>query len=559
MEKEIRLTARPLKWFLLLAPFLCGGFFEWTSCLFSVFLTGYLLYCRRKRGGLRICRSPALFLAAVLAFFYGVSCFWAVDRGMALFGFCKFLPLPLFVLALLQTEEEEREGLLDTVPVSGGVMTVLSVGLRLVFPVLWDRFYVGDRLAGFFQYPNTYALFLLAGIVLLAGRGKWDRFRYLNLAVLAVGTLLSGSRTVFFLFGIVIIVFCFVLKGKLRWVLCLGLAALVGATALYAAISGKIPAVGRYLTASFGSSTFLGRILYFKDALPVIARTPFGLGYMGYFYTQGSFQTGVYSVLNVHNELLQLFLDVGWIPAVTAAAFLIRSFFRQKGWPGRLLLAVTAAHCMFDFDLQFVCIWFILLLVMDTGRGPALVFRNKLSVRIGGGLLIGFCLWLGTASYLYRSGRPEAAVKVYPGCTGAWITLLAQTEYVTEMEEIADEILSRNQSVSLAHSAKARAAYARGDFGAMIAYKEKAVSLARYELAEYLDYFHMLYVGFQMYLAGGDAESAAVCRERLLGIPGLLEEALERTDELDALAWKIRDKPELTLPAEYQEILDSLR
>ena len=142
--------------------------------------------------------------------------------------------------------------------------------------------------------------------------------------------------------------------------------------------------------------------------------------------------------------------------------------------------------------MQFVCIWFILLLVMDTGRGPALVFRNKLSVRIGGGLLIGFCLWLGTASYLYRSGRPEAAVKVYPGCTGAWITLLAQTEYVTEMEEIADEILSRNQSVSLAHSAKARAAYARGDFGAMIAYKEKAVSLARSELADYLDYFHML-------------------------------------------------------------------
>lgn len=184
---------------------------------------------------------------------------------------------------------------------------------------------------------------------------------------------------------------------------------------------------------------------------------------------------------------------------------------------------------------------------------------NRIFIRIGGGLILGICLWLGTSSYLYRSGWSEEAVRVYSGCTGAWISLLTQTEDVTEMEKIADEILSWNSSVSLACSAKARAAYARGDFESVIAYKRKAVSLARYELEEYLDYFQMLYVGFQMYLAGGDARSAAVCREQILEIPDMLTEALNRTDELDALAWKIRDKPELTLPKEYQEILDSLQ
>ncbi|MCI8465277.1 MAG: hypothetical protein HFI63_05410 [Lachnospiraceae bacterium] len=559
MEKEIRLTARPLEWFLFLSPFLGGGFFEWTSCLFAVFLAGYLLYCRRKRGALLIVCSPVLFLAASLAACYGIGSFWAVDRGMALLGFCKFLPLPLFVLVVMQIEKGEREKLLDTVPVSGGVMTVLSFGLRQLFPVLWDRFYVGDRLAGFFQYPNTFALFLLVGIILLAGKERWSGIRFLNLAVLVAGIALSGSRTVFFLLGIVAIVFCFVLKGKVRWALCLGLAALVGATVFYVALTGKIPAMGRYLTASLHSSTFLGRMLYAKDALPVIARTPFGLGYMGYFYTQGSFQTGVYSVLNVHNELLQLFLDVGWIPAVVAVVILCRSFIRQETWNGRLLLAVLAAHSMLDFDLQFVCIWFVLFLIMKVEGGQVWTYRGRIFVWAGSVVVMGFCLWLGIGSYLYRSGRIEEAVKVYPGCTGAWISMLAQTEDVEEMERIADEILSRNQSVSIAHSAKARAAYARGDFETVISCKQRAISLARYELDEYLDYFQMLYVGFQMYLAGGDLDSARVCRQKLSEIPDMLEEALERTDGLNALAWKIRDKPELVLPKEYQEILDSLQ
>lgn len=543
----------PLWVFLLLSPFFCGGFFEWASSLFSLFLTGYLLHCFRKSGRLLIRRNLTLAAMAILVAFYGISAVWAVDRGMAAIGFCKFLPYFLFALAVMQADPGERVDLLYTVPLSGSIMAVLSMALGQI-PSMEKYFYVNGRLAGFFQYPNTFALFLLAGVIVLVGKGQWDMRRGICLAALLFGIALTGSRTVFFLLLAVAAVFIFTLKSrKSRIVLGALLAVMLAATAVYAALTGDVSAAGRYLTASLESSEFLGRLLYYKDALPVICRHPLGLGYLGYFYTQGSFQTGVYSVMHIHNELLQILLDVGWLPAVVCMAAGIRSFQLKKGdLACRMLLFAAAAHSMLDFDLQFISVGFALLLVMDLENGKAWVIRNKMSIRTACCVLVVVSLWLGTASGLYRFGRNEAAVTVYPGCTGAWVALLPQAENAEDMDCIADEILKRNKSVPLAYDAKARVSFAQGDFEGMIANKQKAISLTKYELEEYLDYFDMLYVGIQLYEANGDVYSAGYCMERLPEIPAMMEDVLEETD---SLAWRIYDKPELVLPEEYQELL----
>lgn len=578
---------KPLQMFLFLSPFLYGGFFEWAACAYSVFLIGYLLYCGWKAGALllftaygldgngmfAIHGNLTLLSITVLVIFYALSSFWAVDHGMAIFGFCKFLPFFLFAVAAMQVEPAEREKLLQMIPLSGGVMVALSFALGQI-SALRNLFFVNHRLAGFFQYPNTFALFLLAGVIVLTGDGRWDagkcsegvvwrknrmRFigRFLCLIALLSGIMLSGSRTVFFLLVVVMLIFIITLREKrIRWTLCSLLGAVVVVTVAYAAVTGNVSAVARYLTSSLESSTFLGRILYFKDALPVIVTHPFGLGYMGYYYTQGSFQTGVYTVLNVHNELLQILLDVGWIPAILFMAAVIKSFFRKTcGLTKRMLLFVIMAHCMFDFDLQFASVGFVLILAMDLQGGK--IPGGKLRVGRGGILvmgciLAGLCIWLGAASFCFHRGHYEAAVKLYPDYTNAYVSMLPQVENVDDMERVADEVLSRNQSVSLAYDAKARAAYARGDFEGMISYKLKAISLAKYELDEYLDYFQMLYVGMRLYMENGDASSAEYCRERLMEIPDMLDEVRRGTDKL---AWKINDKPELALPDEYQEVL----
>lgn len=573
----------PLWVFLLVVPFLGGGFYEPVSCLCSIYLIGYLIYCRKKAGGLTLHWNLVLLSMTVISAFYGISALWAVDTGMALLGFVKFLPMFLFVLAALQLPVDKKESLLTTVPISGSVMTFVSIGLGLV-PALRPYLVVNERLAGFFQYPNAYALYLLAGVILLLENGKPEVknriTRVVGLLILILGIALSGSRTVFFLLAaVLLIVAIFGKERHLQYLILILLAALIGVTAIYALATGNMSTVGRYLTSSLSSSTLLGRFLYAKDALPVILRHPFGLGYLGYFYTQGSFQTGVYSVRNIHNELLQLFLDIGWIPAVLFAVTVVKSLFAKgTGLTRRLLLAVISSHCLLDFDLQFLAVGFVLILAMDLGPGnmePARKIgkqkNHKKHRRFAGaagyrlrdwrillvsGALPGIVsLWLGIASLFFYCDSYEVAVRIYPGYTEGYTALLVQAENVDEMERLADEILAQNKSVSLAYSAKARAAYAEGDFGEMILNKQQAIALSRYELAEYLDYFDMLYVGVQIYTANGDMASADYCRERLLEIPDMLEEVLEQTSPL---AWRIHDKPELELPAEYLMALSEL-
>lgn len=547
---------RILQGFLLIAPFLWGGFYEAVSCVFTIFLAGYLLYSVRRTGGLTLRVNLTLISVLVLTLMYGVSAVWAVDHGMAVFGFVKFLPLPLFALVLMQEKAEERVKLLDMVPVSGCLMTVLSFALSRI-PALEKYFLVNGRLAGFFQYPNAFALFLIAGVVILAGKDTWSKVQIPGCVILLFGVALTGSRTAFAVLLIVMLgMVIFHKNRRIQGALLLLLAVMVAVTALYAVLTGNVSNVGRYLTSSLHASTFLGRLLYFKDALPVIIRHPFGLGYMGYYYLQGSFQTGVYSVMNIHNEFLQVLLDVGWVPALLTAAAVVKSFMKKEtGLTSRMLLFAICAHSMFDFDLQFIVIGFVLLLAMDLETGRVWKSGGKIWVQIVAGILIIVNCWLGIASGLYRTGNLKAASAVYPGCTGAWLGMLSQAEDTEEMEELADKILFWNQSVSLAYSAKARLAYAEGDFEAMIEDKRQAIALARYELEEYLDYFDMLYTGIRLYAEAGDENSALYCRQKLLEIPDMLKEVLEGTDKL---AFRIHDKPELELPEEYKEVLESL-
>lgn len=546
---------KPLKIFIAATPFLLGVYYEWTSCLASMFLLGYLWYCFRMNGKIRIFWSLPLFAAAVLPVAYGISTFWAVDSGMALFGMVKFLPLPLFVLAVQQTEKEERERLTDYVPASGMIMVILSWVLGLI-PVLENYFRVNGRLAGFFQYPNTFALYLLVGIIILLSKGRWNKDKVLNLLVLLAGILLTGSRTGFILLAATILYFFFGIREKKARLGLLGiLALLMAVTGIYVIISGDTGVIGRYLTASFSSSTFLGRILYYKDALPVILRHPFGLGYMGYYFTEGSFQTGVYSVVNIHNELLQFLLDIGWIPTGILAWALIKGIISGKT-KERIIIIVILLHSMLDFNLQFLSIFFILFSVIEISEKNVKESARKGVLVAGMVLISGASLYFGLDSALYYLKQYPASVTLYPGNTNAWMQLLGKAEEVEEMDEIAEKILVLNPDNPLANNAKARVSYANGDFGNMITYKELSLQYYRYDLEEYLDYFNMLYVGYQLYTENNDMSSAEVCRERIIEMPDMLQNVLDKTDPL---AYCIQDKPELELPEEYEQILRSMK
>ena len=329
-------------------------------------------------------------------------------------------------------------------------MTLLSLLFSRI-PALSAWFLTDGRLSGFFQYPNTFALYLLAGIVLLLFGEYPERKTLIQLAILFVGIVLSQSRAVLVLLFLLLVYYA-LRKGQKRMRrIAGGTAALLLAGAVWYLIHGE---------GSF--STFYGRLLYAQDVLPVIAKHPLGLGYLGYSWLQGSFQTGVYTTVHIHNDLLQVLADTGWIPAGLCLWALIRSLRRGKSRELRTLLAaVICLHSLFDFDLQYPAIAFLLLIALDSEAPGKPLKRRKAAVSLLAGLLAAFSLWLGMASFLQYTGNTEAALRVYPNYTTALVQQLPYAES-PEREELTERILKLNRSAAPAWDAKAEASFHAG-------------------------------------------------------------------------------------------------
>ncbi|MBO4242466.1 MAG: hypothetical protein J5883_04235, partial [Clostridiales bacterium] len=266
---------------------------------------------------------------------------------------------------------------------------------------------------------------------------------------------------------------------------------------------------------------------------------------------------GVYSVVHIHNDYLQMLLDAGWVPFGFSVFALIKSL--RKGnavkYAASILILV---HVLFDFDLQFIAMGLILMALLRDNEKEvkSYVFTKAPELYIA--LVISACvsLYFGAASALGHMEKNEAAVKVYPGYTDCWIEILKECDDAEQMEFTADKILALNPSCSIANSAKARAAFSRGDIPAMEEYKLKAISHNKYSLEEYLDYIDMMSVAMNLYLEKGDTDSATYCAYKIITVPSLIDEVLEGTS---SLGWNIQDRPELDLPPEYTDYINDLR
>ena len=531
--------------------FAVGLFYELTSALVSVVLFAWLvLLSRRQELGFR--RNAASVTAIAVYIGYCVSILWAVDKGLSVWGVAKYLPVPLMALCLLQTSSDERSTILEDLPWIGALMVVVSFALHYI-PALYSLFTSRDRLAGFFQYPNTFACFMLLGIeILILNEEKINVRRVLCALVLVFGLVQSGSRTVFVLAIPALLVSLFIRLRKNPKALVIGAAAIVLAFAVMILALGGSYSVSHLLALSSSESTLLGRLLYWKDALPVIGNHPFGLGYLGYYMSHGSFQTGLYSVRWVHNELLQMLLDIGWIPTVIAIVAVVKAVVAKQPAVRKVVLLTLLAHCMMDFDLEYIAMYFILLVCLDWDTGKTKTVKLTVPAKAVAAVLILGSLYIGVGSTLYYSGKVEASVKVYPWNTQARMELLTQAETAEEMDEQADAILALNDHIALAWDAKAEAAYSRGDFGAVIDDKNNALANTKYIKGEYVDYFNKLAVGYQLYMQAGDTKSAQICLDEIIGIQDRIDRVLASTDEL---AWKITDKPYLVMPDEYNDFV----
>lgn len=541
-----------------LATALCafGLFHEFLACVSGIVLCIYLLvYTIRKR---TINVYINLCSGAVLAITVGylISIFYAVDKGATVIGFVKYLPVLLYLLVLMQ-QDKSFEDYLKVIPPIACFMTVVSAVLMQI-PVLTSWFSVSGRLAGFFQYANTFALFLLVAFIITATKEKLSKIDYLYIAVFVFGILYSGSRTVFVLS--IVALAAVIIFGKNKKNKIVFISAALGITAiafLYAVITDNFDTIGRFMTMSLKESTFVGRFLYFIDALPVILKHPFGMGYLGYYYTQQSFQTGVYTVKFIHNDFLQLLLDIGFIPVIIFAASIVRAFLKKGGSiRKRLLILIITAHCCFDFDLQFLAFFMLFVMLLDYKDG--MVKEIRISPTFTGlvaAVLSVLFVYIGTSQTFQYFRKYDIATKIYPWDTFSQVKILEEADLSEKTKKLSDNIIAQNEYIAIAYNKKAQIAYSQGDFEKVIEYKKKVAEFSVFSYDTQIEYCYMLINGIYLYTKNNDDYSINVCQQELIKTVNHIQSSYDRLSELGKM---IDDQPETQLPEDIMDYVGRL-
>lgn len=538
---------------------LAGGFYVWVSAIISIALIVGLFLCSDEIG-IDLFKKDLIFIGALLIpFAFLLEMPFAVDRGEAVIGFVKYLPLPLFCLVLRSMESAERKKLWRMVPLAGTAMTVLSV--LLTFFSFREYLLVNGRLAGFFQYPNTYAAYLLCGILCILSDVKDHHFSILYISqffILVAGIILSGSRTVIVFLILLALFMAFRTKSKRKYVLLgtLVAAGILSVGALF--LLGKSEQLSRYLVLPWQSSTFLGRLLYWKDAFPVILQHPFGLGYLGYYFLQGSFQTGVYTTRYIHNELLQLLLDVGWIPSAVLI-YAIASEWKHGNVEKRIMLTVLIGHALMDFDFQFLAMDMLLIMALYIGKDKSENAKKRFPLY--GCICISVILcciafMAGFSDVFLQLGSANTSLHCYPLNSEALMVKMAQTDGISEAAALADKILAINDSYAPAYCIKASSAYMSGNGADVIKYQRKAIELSPYDITQYEVYLSFLATLHRLYVQENMQESATITKSEILSVPDWLEAVKSRTS---SLGWQIADQPNITLPEQYLDLIENIR
>lgn len=539
----------------MLSIFLTGCFNEHVAAFISCIISAYFFLRIVKEKRLRVQINLMSVAVILICLSYGVTCFWAIDSGMAFIGFIKFLPVLLYLLMIWQEKRETQ--ILTYLPYfAAGLVVISAVGAQV--PFLEDFFVVAGRFAGIFQYPNTFALFLLVCELLLLQKGRIRLVDGISIGILVGGILYTGSRTVFILFFVSnFLMLLLIINKKMRVTMLLITVLAIGVVVVLMLAFRDNAIISRYMSIGLGASTFVGRMLYVLDALPLLVKYPFGMGYMGYYYIQNSIQTGVYNVTFVHNDFLQIFLDIGWIPGITFLVAVI-AFFLNKSVPisKKVIVGTFCLHTLLDFNLQFASMFVLLLLFVGMEDGKEKIIQVNAWCKVAAWIVLIVNLYMMAALGLAYYKQMDLANTLYPYNTRNNLLMMEAETDLQEADGIADRILAQNQTYFAPYSVKAKYAYSQGDFMGVIENKNKVFERYPFKYTEYKEYCVMLINGVAAYTRQGDETSVNVCNQEILVADKKLASNKERLSKLGS---KIDEQPILEFSENVAEYIEQLK
>lgn len=522
---------------------------------FIIMIFGIILII--KKGEVVIPKGINYYLLLFIALSYLFVILIAIDKGLAFLGFLKILVVPAFLFLLFQSNYKENKTIYyGTIPLSASIMTILS-GVVFFIPRLSSFFYgSGKRLGGFFQYPNTFALFLLLGIIIILFKEKIKVSDYIMMLILLIGIFITGSRTIFILL-LFALVFCFIKNKSARRLILSGASALI-AIIIFAVIFQKgFASIGRILSISAESSTFLGRLLYDIDGLKIIFNKPLGLGYLGYNYVQGSFQTGLYSVRFIHNEFLQLALDAGILPLIAFLIIIIKSLISKNVLLLEKAIILTCClHFAFDFDLQYTIIFILFVTALDFGKTVSVKLKKKFALSVLCSVFALAFLYFAFADFFYYIDKPQISLKMYRYNTEVLENVLLKAKTPEESEKQADFILKYNRFSVTALDAKASVCQHKNNFDGMVNFKKLAIKNSRYNIKSYEDYVFLLKAAIEYSKKKQNNFNVKKYTDLVLEVPNELEKLRKETN---SLSYKLSQKPSFTLAKSASEYITKLK
>ena len=537
-----------------LAVLLClwGGIYDFSAAAYGlVFAAGIVvLACRRRIRvpfNITTCALLVLLLGSVF------SVFVAADRGMAAIGAVRMTVPFIFWIFWCRLEEGTRETIWKILP---GTVTILTGGALLLYlvPAARPYLYRADRLGGVFQYSNTYALLLLAALLIhIDKKATWRWKEYVSAGILLCGILFCGSRSVLVLGVAAALIYAASRRTEWKqwnWKHIFAFFAIAAATAAMMQMIFRLD-LGRLSALTLESSTLNGRFLYWQDALPQILRHPLGLGYMGYYYLQPQFQTGNYVVRFVHNDILQMGLDAGILPMAALTALFAAGIFRKRCPAARrLVLVILFLHSLFDLDLQYMSMFCLMLMCMDTEGKRDWCFTGKKALA-GAGLLTVFFLYFTAAMGLSQAGMNRESLAMYPGYTDGALALMEETQDA----EIAEELIRRNGMLAAAYDCAADAHAEVGEYRETYEDVCGMLNCAGYDMYYYNQSVYYLSFALNAALEADDTDGGQKILEKIQEIPAVLQGLEDRTSNL---AWRINDRPEFELEESVKAYLESL-
>lgn len=516
---------------LLFFPFFVGGYYVFYSAAVGIVLLIALLVHIFKTKSIKYSKSFTFFVLLFMSVMYFLTKFWAVDKSMSIHGFVKFFTAFLFTLAIIQISREERQQLLYSVPITAVIMTVFTELMRFT-EFGRNRFYdnIGD-LHGAFEYANAFAIYLLIAFIIALCSNIKIPFKLVTIVVCAYGIYKSNSRAVWMISAVmlVLIMLCYVFKNVRKStrkliVLLIFLFGVLSFIILYR--FGIVEKVFNYINTD---GSFNERYLYYTDTLRYILKHPFGKGAYAFYFAQSKFQSAYYYAIDVHCDLLQYAIEIGVIPALLFAVVVLKQLFsKQTSLLQKLVLTAIMLHSLFDYDLQFISILFVLLLCFDYPNIQEKEVDSKLIPTVVASVFAVLYVVIGLSAFCNYIGDHQKSVYYYKN-TPSLIILMQSTNDKQSAYVLAQEILKRNDSVYEPNNVMANIYSADNKYGKAIKQMELVIEKDPRTMQHYRDYIDLLVKANKYYEERGETEKSQNCKNKIASVDDMIMELKENT------------------------------